>query len=383
MKRFFLFLLSALAMQSGHVLANAKPRIIDVNNPVVAGAKKATRVAVIQYTSDRFFDDGLASSDPAVVQAAKNKQKALNHSNLVRYVRMAVARGARIIVLPEGSSFGYEGAPNKVPTRKDRTKTWCSPEAKLITQEFHREVFCIDPVDMAEPVPDGVTTRTWAKEAKDLSGQYGEPVYIVFSVIEEIQMADAKEQEKRGQLELFSTMMENKLKLTRNDGFVSPVAYSSSAVVVGPSGYETHHRKTARWQNEDYLATVRGLVPTWFDTPYGKFGLAVCLGFVTEDIFNKYHAEGVNAVLFPANYSANQGRGWVGASDHSFDFIAKLRKITIFGADDGESSRTGVHIYNQDTDTVTTLDEMHKLNKQSGKLVQYRGDGMIIVNIAY
>ncbi|MEL6760505.1 MAG: hypothetical protein AAFP04_08885 [Myxococcota bacterium] len=318
-------------------------RVVDVDNPVVPGNKQPTRVAAIQYTPDARFSSDTLSSDPKIAKHAQLAQLDRNQSNLEALVSRAVDGGARVIVTPELGAFGYESEPHRNPNTYDRTITWGLPELQSVSSGFRKAVSLVDPKHVAESVPDGALTRRWVEHVKKLYEQCGEPVYVVFHVLEKIDRARAERLSAAGEIELYEDHLQKASPLKVNEGGLGESVYATTAIAVGPKGVEAVHRKTQRWQNEHYLGTARGLTPNSFETPYGKFGLAVCLGFISDDIFAEYRDTGVDAVLFPSDWAANHGDAWVGPSRDSFEFIADRIGLDLIAADDRDSGRTGIY----------------------------------------
>ena len=265
-------------------------------------AYSPARVALVQYSGNASF--GNVSANTQALKALAD---------------LAVQNGAKIIVFPEGSTTGYEEAPHPDVTKQDRKRTWCAPgELTDLTMRFRKDVVCADPTPIAEAVPAGGVTQFWMKYAID------KQVYIVFDVLELVTPAPA-------------------------------VSFARTAVIVGPQGYVSHHRKTKRWQNEEYIGAVLG-GPTVIETPYGRFGLAICSGVFANPIFDVYRTQGLSAVIFPSHWVPRDFDGFQGPSPNSFDFLAKWRAFDFLAADDSGSSRTGY--YKADGSTVARVDRV-------------------------
>jgi len=128
-----------------------------------------------------------------------------NMAEASRLVRAAAAEGSGLIVLPELASTGYVFASQE--------------EAN----------------SLAEPVPDGPTTRAWAALARELG------IHIVAGIAE------------RG----------------------GDVLYNA-AVIVGPEGYIGTYRKAHLWDQENVYFAKGDLGFPVFDTAVGRVGVAIC-----------------------------------------------------------------------------------------------------------
>lgn len=265
---------------------------------------------------------GYLPATVALVQTSANAhfgKVAENTASLTSLANEAVRKGAKIILFPEGSTTGYEEAPHPDVTKKDRKRTWCAPGALTeLTQRFRKDLTCVDPTPVAEPVPAGATTQYWAGYAM------AHKVYIVFDMLELVEAGN-------------------------------PATFARTAVIVGPQGYIASHRKAKRWENEEYIGAVLG-GPTVLETPYGRFGLAICSGVFANELFDAYQQRGLSAILFPAHWVPKNYPGFQGPSADSFDFLSKWRKFDFLAADDSGSARTGY--YKADGTTRARLDRL-------------------------
>lgn len=255
------------------------------------------KVALVQFSGNAHFGN-----------------KAANTEALTKLAEEAVSQGAKIILLPEGSTTGYEEVPHPDVTKKDRKRSFCAPGALTeLTLRFRKDITCVDPTPLAEPVPSGATTAHWSRFAA------AHKVYVIFDMLELVD---------------------------------SSPAFARTAVITGPEGYISRHRKTRRWENEEYIGAVLG-EPTVLETPYGRFGLAICSGVFTNELFDAYNKMNLSAILFPAHWVPRTFSGFQGPSPDSFDFLAKWRKLDFLAADDNGSSRTGY--YKADGRTIARI----------------------------
>lgn len=146
-------------------------------------------------------------------------------------VRAAAAEGGRLIVLPELASTGY--------------------------------VFesAAEAAALAEPVPDGPTTRAWAALAAELG------VHIVAGIAES----------------------------------AGETLYNA-AVIVGPEGYIGTYRKAHLWDQENVFFARGDLGFPVFDTALGKVGVAICYDGWFPETFRQLTLGGAEIVCIPTNW---------------------------------------------------------------------------------
>ncbi|SFT26000.1 nitrilase family protein [Methylobacterium sp. yr668] len=146
-------------------------------------------------------------------------------------VRAAAAEGGRLIVLPELASTGY--------------------------------VFesAAEAAALAEPVPDGPTTRAWAALAAELG------VHIVAGIAES----------------------------------AGETLYNA-AVIVGPEGYIGTYRKAHLWDQENVFFARGDLGFPVFDTALGKVGVAICYDGWFPETFRQLALAGAEIVCVPTNW---------------------------------------------------------------------------------
>ena len=149
----------------------------------------------------------------------------------LRLIDEAGSQGAKLMVLPELSNTGY-------------------------TFNSREEAFAL-----AEPVPDGPTTRKWIEIAKK------HQAYICAGITE-----------KEG-----------------------PRLYNSVAVV-GPEGHIGTYRKTHLW-NEDKLWFEKGnLGYPVFDLPFGKIGCRICYDIWFPEVTRIYAVQGADIICDSTNW---------------------------------------------------------------------------------
>ncbi len=181
-------------------------------------ANEPGKIALIQYNADVNFG-----------------RVNVNLTNLSQMATEAVEAGANIVVMPEGSAYGYASD----------THVWCSPEkmndsdgqAFVISESRNYIKQCADVLTVAESIEDGKVTQFWTSFARE------HQVYIIFSIIEKNQS-------------------ENK--------------FYNTMVITGPNGYELHYRKRVLYKVDQAYAESGEQAKVW-QSPYGNFGLMICM----------------------------------------------------------------------------------------------------------
>lgn len=146
-------------------------------------------------------------------------------------IRAAAASGSRLIVLPELANSGY-------------------------VFEAMEEA-----ASLAEPVPDGPSSRAWGALAAELG------VVIVAGIAE--RAGDA----------LFN-----------------------AAVVLGPEGFVGTYRKSHLWHRENLFFRKGDLGFPVFDTALGKIGVAICYDGWFPETFRQLALGGAEIVCVPTNW---------------------------------------------------------------------------------
>ncbi|TGD98910.1 nitrilase family protein [Methylobacterium nonmethylotrophicum] len=182
--------------------------MIQANDP----ARPPLRVSCIQF-------------EPEFGAVAKNLARA---SDLVR---AAAREGSRLVVLPELASTGY---------------VFETPE---------------EAAALAEPVPDGPTTRAWG----DLAAELG--IHIVAGIAE--QAGDA---------------------------------LYNAALITGPDGFIGTYRKAHLWYRENLFFRKGDLGFPVFDTALGRIGIAICYDGWFPETFRRLALAGAEIVCIPTNW---------------------------------------------------------------------------------
>lgn len=215
-------------------------------------------IGLVQYDADAHFGD-----------------YDFNIASMTDWALQAIDRGARIIVLPEGSSYGYAST----------TEVWCSPGR---TSWYGKS--CRDVSTVAETLPGGPTTAYWDTFARE----HG--VYVVYHVPE-----------------------------------VDGGTYYTSLGVVGPDGWVTRYRKRSLYYVDQAFASEGG-ESVVLETPWGDFGLMLCLdGTYNEPYYAPYKAAGVDGVIISMDwdedpYGASAAITW-------FADRARDNDVEIYAAD--------------------------------------------------
>jgi predicted amidohydrolase len=172
-----------------------------------------------------------------------------NCKKLTALVKEAAGDGARIVVLPEAAVTGYLSQDLKTNWH---LKGW--PLEKVYAGK--------DPSPFAETVP-GPSTRHFAALAKDLG------IYITVPLVE----VDRADKDKP--------------------------RYFNTVCLVSPKGeLVAHYRKLTPWPYpEKSWATPGDRGVQFYDTEYGRVGLAIC--FDVHTILEKYEPHKIWALLYP------------------------------------------------------------------------------------
>jgi predicted amidohydrolase len=186
------------------------------------------------------------SSDLGAVEANREKLTAL--------VRQAAGEGAKIIVLPETSVTGY--------LSQDLKTNWHVQGMQL--EKYYQGK---DPARFAEPVP-GPSTTHFAALAKELK------IYLTVPLLE------VDPPKKQG-------------------GKPAGPRYFNTVCLVSPKGeLVAHYRKVTPWPvPEKSWATPGDRGVQFYDTEYGRVGLAIC--FDIHTILEKYQPHHLWALLYP------------------------------------------------------------------------------------
>lgn len=169
-----------------------------------------------------------------------------NLAALTMWAEAAIAQGAKIVVLPEGSTYGYASD----------TELWCAPGL-----DAYMGRSCRDVSSVAEPLPGGITTDYWASFAAE------HDVFVVYHVPE-----------------------------------VDGASYYASLGVVDASGFVTRYRKRSLYYVDEAYATP-GNESVVLETPYGSFGLMICLdGTYDGPYYDAYVNAGVDGIIIAMDW---------------------------------------------------------------------------------
>ena len=210
----------------------------------------------------------------ALVQYDADKyfnQYQVNKKNLTAFAKTAIKNQANIIVFPEGSLYGYAST--------SRELKWCSTSGPR----------CDDVREVAEVVPSGPSTKYWEQIAEDNS------VYILFNL-----------PEKSGSV------------------------FYNTTVIVGPQGYVGKYRKRSLYSTDTYYAKA-GKDSYVLETPYGQFGLLICMDASYPGHLENYKKEGVDAVILMMDWddSATSSSG----AKNYFRRRSNESELTIYASD--------------------------------------------------
>lgn len=195
---------------------------------VTPSRASAATFALIQYDADRHYGD-----------------YQLNMNNLANLATEAVQAGATVIVLPEGSAYGY--------TAEDRT--WCRPGL-----DSYQGKTCDDVSQVAEVIPGGITTNFWQQFAEK------NDVTILFCIME------------------------------RNGS-----TYYNTMVAVNGDGLLGHYRKRfLYWIDEAYASAGRDLLV--LDIEGRRYGVMICMDTNYSMLFNSYYNLGVRNIIAPMDW---------------------------------------------------------------------------------
>lgn len=226
--------------------------------PLPAASYATGVMGLIQYDGDAHFGD-----------------YEHNVHELTALALQAVANGSKLIVMPEGSSYGYAS----------KDELWCKPGMTVFRGKRCRDVSAV-----AERVPGGRSAEYWSAFAR----RHG--VYVLFSVLE----ADGDQ--------FYNTMG-----------------------IAGPNGFEGKYRKRRLYYTDQAYATP-GTERFILDTPYGRFGLLICLDATDSPYFKDYKDAGASAVIVAMD--------WDDDPDGQHSAIKKFREW---------AAKDGVDIYAADS----------------------------------
>jgi predicted amidohydrolase len=211
-----------------------------------------------------------------------------NIDRLTAYAEEAAKSGANLVLFPEGAIFGYDSG----------AEVWCRPGMSSFQTNDGELRECRDVSEVAEVVPFDTTTQYW----RDFAVQKN--IYVLFNIIE-----------------------------------ASEDDYYNTLVALDPQGNATTYRKRILFETE-YPYASAGDDPVLLETPFGKFGLMICIdGFETNaqdsldrGFYSGYKAAGANAILIPMNWDTYDAQNEF-AAQWIFADRAKRFGIDIFASD--------------------------------------------------
>lgn len=226
-------------------------------------------IGLVQYNPDVHFGDD-----------------AFNVASLTMWAEAAVAQGAKIIVFPEGSTYGY-ASPSEV---------WCAPGMATFQGRTCRDVSTV-----AEPLPGGPSTAYWAAFAEQ------HDVAVIFHVPE-----------------------------------VDGDTYYNAIGVVGPDGYVTRYRKRTLYYVDTAYATA-GDASVVIDTAWGRFGLMICLdGTYDGGYYDEYLAQDVDGIIIAMDWDDDPDGD--AAAITWFRDRADANDVRIYAADVSTWDGTGLYL---------------------------------------
>jgi predicted amidohydrolase len=262
-----------------------------------------------------------ASTRPAIVRVAaiqfmsKFGDPTSNRRRLVRFIRAAARKGAKIIVLPETAITGYMTA--------DLKTTW-----RLDGWPVSNGLKGASPQRVAETVP-GPSTQ----ELADLAGRLG--IYLTVPLLE-----------------------------------VEPQTgrYFNTVVLVGPGGrILLHYRKLNPWPFAERGWAAKGdLGHPYVDTPYGRLGLLICYDINSEP--PALQEAGVDTLLYPIAWVDSAGSTWF---SKELPDIAARNNMNVIGANWTVPVKPDWHGYGQSLIVDRTGRALARASKDIGEEIIY------------
>jgi predicted amidohydrolase len=209
-----------------------------------------------------------------------------NLAALTMWAEAAIEQGAKIIVLPEGSTYGYAS----------ETELWCAPGLGSYMGRSCRDVSTV-----AETLPGGFTTDYWAAFAAE------HDVFVVYHVPE-----------------------------------VEGSTFYASLGVVDANGFVTRYRKRSLYYVDQAYATP-GNESVVLETPWGDFGLMICLdGTYDGPYYDAYNAAGVDGIIISMDWDDDPNGdaaaiGW-------FRDRAAANDVRIYASDVSTWDGTGLYL---------------------------------------
>ena len=230
---------------------------------IAAGAT----IALVQYDADSHYGD-----------------YDLNLENLTVLAESAASEGAQLIVLPEGSTYGYASS----------SRLWCRPGLRTFMGKR-----CDDVSAVAEDVLTGRTTKYWHEFAKK------NEVTVMFSIME-----------------------------IQNDQFFN------TAVTVGPNGYIGSYQKRSLYIVDEAYATPGS--EEFILELFGKsFGVMICMDTNYTAYFRSYKQAGADAIIAPMDWDQSPDSTRGGSS--FFRQQASRNMLGIYVSDQASWDSTGFY----------------------------------------
>jgi len=208
----------------------------------------------------------------------------INIENLTRLAESAAADGAQLIVLPEGSTYGYATL----------TRLWCRPGMRTFMGKS-----CDDVSLVAEEVRTGKTTAYWEAFASR------HQVTVIFSVMEK-----------------------------------SGGQYFNTAIVVGPEGYIGKYQKRHLYITDQAYATP-GTELLLLEVSGQTFGVMICMDTNYASLFQEYKRAGADAIIAPMDWDQSPTSARAGAV--FFRQQAQRHAISIYVSDQSRWDSTGFY----------------------------------------
>lgn len=228
---------------------------------------QAAAVAVVQYDADRHYGDYRT-----------------NLENLLVLANDAVAAGATVVVLPEGSARGYATGE----------RLWCRPG-----MDSYAGKQCDDVSQVAEAVPGGESGRIWEDFARE------HRVQVFYAVME-------------------------------RDGD----AYYNTVAVVGPDGFVgKYHKRSLYYIDEAYAEP--GSEPLVVSIDGRPFGVLICMDANYDSYFREYREQGVRDVI--ATMDWDQSPLGQRAGRVFFRSQARRNQMNLFVSDQATWDSSGVY----------------------------------------
>lgn len=241
----------------------------------MAGAPKTVMVASLQASSD-------------IGDVAGNTAK------FTTLAEEAAGNGAKFLVIPETAITGY--------LSQDLLTNWHVPEDGRPNHHFPRGKH---PAEFAEVAKTGPSCRHFAALAAKLQ------CYITVPFLEVAEEAAGPDTNlvlpKNPQVQAVTAGAEQKSQLVAETGEekeVPKVRYFNTVCLAAPNGeIVAHYRKTSPWPTPEQSWASKGKNPAFYDTEYGRVGLAIC--FDIHSVLALYAPHQIWTLLYPIAWVGN------------------------------------------------------------------------------